>query len=248
MKERGANPCPSSSPAPCRPPPPPLARVATVDCSSPGAAEAIRDAFSTLGCFYATGLGVRRSTVSALLSRSREFFALPLADKMRIKSDSNFRGYTPMNDERLGGDPAGDFKEGVYFGRDLTDEGDKLYGLPLHGPNQWPERPAAYRPAVEAAFAEFRGAAGVLLRLTAGALGIGDDEFFVRKFFEEDGEEEGEAEEGGSSRGKGKEKASSSSGGRRRRSLAMDFIRTLHYAPQASRPEAGELGCGAHSD
>lgn len=249
IEEQGANPCSSSSPAPC-PPPPPLARVATVDCSSPGAAEAIRDAFSTLGCFYATGLGVRRSTVAALLSRSREFFALPLGDKMKIKSDSNFRGYTPMNDESLGGDPAGDFKEGVYFGRDLTDEGDRLYGLPLHGPNQWPERPAAYRPAVEAAFAEFRGAAGVLLRLTARALGIGDDEFFVRKFEEggQDGEEgeDGEAEEGGSSRGKGgKGKASSSSS---RRSLAMDFIRTLHYAPQASRPEAGELGCGAHSD
>ena len=57
---------------------------------------------------------------------------------MKIKSDSNFRGYTPMNDERLGGNPAGDFKEGVYFGRDLTDEGDPLFGLPLHGPNQWP--------------------------------------------------------------------------------------------------------------
>ena len=36
--------------------------------------------------------------------------------------------------------------------------------------------------------------------------------------------------------------------GNRRRSLAMDFIRTLHYAPRASRPEAGELGCGAHCD
>lgn len=266
--EQGA-PCSSSapSPPPPLPPLPPVARVATIDCSSPGAAQAIREAFETLGCFYATGLGVRRSTVSALLSRSRAFFALPLEAKMRIKSDSNFRGYTPMNDEKLGGDPAGDFKEGVYFGRDLTDESDALFKLPLHGPNQWPED-AAYRAAVEAAFEEFRAAAGALLRLTAGALGLGDDEFFVRKFEEgregggeggeggevgggeSGGEGGGDAEEGGSSRGGGREAAAEDKGRDKgsRRSLAMDFIRTLHYAPQVSRPEAGELGCGAHSD
>ena len=89
---------------------------------------------------------------------------------MRIKSDSNFRGYTPMNDEKLGGDPAGDFKEGVYFGRDLTDERDvALFGhLPLHGKNQWPEEPAAYRAAVEAAFGEFRAAADALFSFGKG--------------------------------------------------------------------------------
>ena len=92
-------PAPSPPPPPPLPLPPPLARVSTIDCSTPGAAQAIRQALTTLGCFYATGLGVRRSTVSALLSQSRAFFSLPLETKMKIKSDANFRGYTPMNDE-----------------------------------------------------------------------------------------------------------------------------------------------------
>ena len=169
---------------------------------------------------------------------------------MKIKSDANFRGYTPMNDETLGGDPAGDFKEGVYFGRDITDERDALFGLPLHGPNQWPERPAGYRPAVEAAFEEFRAAGGVLLRLAAGALGIQEEDFFVRKFEGEEGGSGVVAEGGGSSSRSEAAAAAADKGdeGNRRRSLAMDFIRTLHYAPRASRPEAGELGCGAHCD
>lgn len=156
---------------------------------------------------------------------------------MKIKSDSNFRGYTPMNDEKLGGDPAGDFKEGVYFGRDVVDERDALFGLPLHGPNQWPSDADApgYRGSVEASFAEFRAAASVLLRLAAQALGIRED-FFVRKFEGGEGEEEG-----GGGGGEVEDERS-------RRSLAMDFIRTLHYAPLVSRPEAGELGCGAHCD
>lgn len=164
---------------------------------------------------------------------------------MKIKSDSNFRGYTPMNDERLGGDPAGDFKEGVYFGRDLVDKSDALSGLPLHGPNQWPseEDSPGYREAVEASFEEFRAASGILMRLSAHALGIRDD-FFVRKFEGEEGEEEGEEKEGEEER----DRRSEAEGDMQRKSLAMDFIRTLHYKPLVSRPEAGELGCGAHCD
>ena len=251
---------PFSPPPPPPPlPPPPAARVSTIDCSSPGAAVAIRDSLTTLGCFYATGLGIRRSTVSSLLSCSRSFFSLPLETKMKIKSDSNFRGYTPMNDEKLGGEPAGDFKEGVYFGKDVVDERDALFGLPLHGPNQWPSDADApgYRGSVEASFAEFRAAASVLLRLAAQALGIRED-FFVRKFEGGEGEEEGgggggagqpKGEVGGEKEGEGPgQPEREAEDERSRRSLAMDFIRTLHYAPLVSRPEAGELGCGAHCD
>lgn len=238
MSKEGAPPSPSSQPLP--PPPPPLARVSTIDCSATNAAAAIRESLTTLGYFYGTGLGIKRATVASLLSRSRSFFSLPLETKMKIKSDSNFRGYTPMNDERLGGNPAGDFKEGVYFGRDLTDEGDPLFGLPLHGPNQWPSEEDApgYKEAVEGSFEEFRGAAQVLMRLVAEALGI-DADFFVRKFEGEEEEEEKKEEEKEKEREKNRAP---------RRSLAMDFIRTLHYAPVISRPESGELGCGAHCD
>ena len=190
-------------------------------------------------------------------SRSHAFFSLPLETKMGIKSDSNFRGYTPMNDEKLGGDPAGDFKEGLYFGRDIVDASDPLFGLPLHGPNQWPPAGAApgYREAVERSFEEFRAASSVLLGLVAQALDVKYD-FFVRKFFggEGEGEEEGEEGEEGGKKG-GKEGAKEEDKGDKkdgksdnRRSLAMDFIRTLHYAPLVSRPETGELGCGAHCD
>lgn len=196
------------------------------------------------------GLGVRRSTIAALLSGSRAFFSLPLETKMRIKSDSNFRGYTPMNDERLGGDPAGDFKEGVYFGRDITDKGDPLFDLPLHGPNQWPSDAdvPGYKEAVESSFEEFRAASSVLLRLVARALEVKDD-FFVRKFFEgeeEEGKREGEGN-GAREAAKGDER-DGHEGEKRRRCLAMDFIRTLHYAPMVSNPETGKLGCGAHCD
>lgn len=229
--------------------------VVTVDCSAPGAPEAIRDALRTIGCFYAVGLGVRRRTVSTLLARSRDFFSLPLEAKMRIRSDANFRGYTPMSDEKLGegddGDGAistysttsvvGDFKEGVYFGRDLPDDGTHpLSLLPLHGPNQWPSEADApgYRGAVEASFEEFRGAAGCLMRLVALALGVEED-FFVRKF---------SSSSVSSSSGASGRVGESKNDDNDDNSAAMDFVRTLHYAPRRSRPELGELGANPHRD
>ena len=103
--------------------------------------------------------------------------------------------------------------------------------------------------AVEEAFREFRDAADVLLRLVALALGLEED-FFERMFFEEEreGGGDGKGKEGDGEDEEGDEENGTRKKRSKRKCLAMDFIRTLHYAPVASIPEEGKLGCGAHCD
>lgn len=93
---------------------------------------------------------------------------------------------SPAGEETL--DPArqkaGDTKEGFYIGREV-EEGCAEYGLPLRGPNNWPDEKAlglvAFREPMEAYFSHVCSLARRLLPAFEVALGLEAD-FFADKF------------------------------------------------------------------
>jgi isopenicillin N synthase-like dioxygenase len=114
------------------------------------AAERIGEACRESGFFYVVGHGVNEELQERLHTLSREFFALPVAEKMRIPMSLGgraWRGYFRVGDELTSGLP--DQKEGLYFGEELSsDHSLVVAGTALHGPNLFPPHPARLRETV----------------------------------------------------------------------------------------------------
>ena len=62
-------------------------------------------AASDVGFFYISGAAIEPACFDALLAATKEFFALPLEEKMRsyIGLSSCHRGYVPVGEEGLNG-------------------------------------------------------------------------------------------------------------------------------------------------
>lgn len=113
-------------------------------------ATAIGQACESVGFFQIVGHGVDPTLRQRLLELSAEFFALPEPAKKRIAmplAGRAWRGWFPVGGELTSGVP--DDKEGLYFGTELAaDDPRVLAGMPLHGPNLFPEQPSALRESV----------------------------------------------------------------------------------------------------
>lgn len=105
------------------------------------AAEAIGAACRDLGFFYASGHAIAPATLTQLAEASQRFFALPVAEKMKIamaRGGRAWRGFFPVGGELTSGKP--DIKEGLYFGEELGPDDPRVKaGLPLHGANLFPD-------------------------------------------------------------------------------------------------------------
>jgi isopenicillin N synthase-like dioxygenase len=114
------------------------------------AAAAIDRACRDAGFFAIVGHGVDASLRDRLDALAREFFALPDDEKDEIemaRGGRAWRGWFPVGGELTSGVP--DHKEGIYFGSELSaDDPRARAGLPLHGPNLFPARPAGLRATV----------------------------------------------------------------------------------------------------
>jgi isopenicillin N synthase-like dioxygenase len=95
------------------------------------------------GFFYIHGHEVAAELQERLEQLSREFFALETARKQEIAMNTGgraWRGYFAVGDELTSGQP--DQKEGIYFGEELPSDDPRVQaGLPLHGPNLFPDIP-----------------------------------------------------------------------------------------------------------
>jgi len=150
-----------------------FSHIPIIDVSDiPAAADRIGEACRESGFFYVVGHGVPEELQERLRILSRQFFALPTAEKMRIPmalGGRPWRGYFRVGDELTSGLP--DQKEGLYFGEELpNDHPAVLAGTPLHGANLFPEFPVGIRETVleyMAAMAELghRLMAGIALSL-----------------------------------------------------------------------------------
>nr|MBA3459859.1 isopenicillin N synthase family oxygenase [Deltaproteobacteria bacterium] len=111
---------------------------------------------------------------------ARAFFELPEETKLAIAmahAGRRWRGYFPVGGELTSGVP--DAKEGLYIGRELADNDPRvLAGIPLHGPNLWPDADVpALRPTVLAWIDAAAEVAQLVMSAIARALDLPRDYF-----------------------------------------------------------------------
>jgi isopenicillin N synthase-like dioxygenase len=174
-----------------------------------------------IGFMVIGGHGVDPGLIDAVETLSREFFDLPLDEKMRIvrPAPDVTRGYQPLKAEVLarsrGADAAGDLNESLMIGPvDTTDA--PYYSAAAAGKhfaaNLWPERPAGLREAYESYYRVMDSLAIDLMRLFALALDLPE------RYFDASVD----------------------------RSISR--LRVRNYPAPEIAPEPGQLRAGAHSD
>lgn len=143
------------------------------------AAKALDAVSREYGFFYVKGHGIDQVLIGRLIQRAKEFFALPLERKMEWyigKSTQQHKGYVPEGEEVFYGGTR-DRKEAFDLGKDLSaDHPDTLAGIPLLGPNVWPEVPG-FREDVGDYYEAAMAVGNRLFRGFALALGLEEDYF-----------------------------------------------------------------------
>ncbi|WP_158814145.1 isopenicillin N synthase family oxygenase [Methylocapsa sp. S129] len=139
-------------------------------------AQKVRHACENSAFFYIANHGVSRAVIDGAFAEARRFFSLPLDEKMKVYKSKFHRGYLPLGTTQYPGQKK-DLKDSFDFGVDLPlDDPDVAAGLPLHGPNQWPDLPG-FREALEAYFEGVRAAGIKLTRVLAVSLDLEEDYF-----------------------------------------------------------------------
>jgi isopenicillin N synthase-like dioxygenase len=131
-----------------------------------------------IGFFLIEGHGVKPETRAAMFEAMRTFFALPAEEKeaIAISKSPCHRGYVGIATEVLDDKDtlAGDLKETLDTGGEHgPDHPEVVAGVPLFGPNQFPDLPG-FREAWEAYRTEVIEAAERMQRAMAHALGLPD--------------------------------------------------------------------------
>ncbi|HEY1620605.1 MAG TPA: 2-oxoglutarate and iron-dependent oxygenase domain-containing protein [Streptosporangiaceae bacterium] len=148
-------------------------------------AREIVASFRRTGFAVITGHGIPADVFDDMCAVSREFFALPREEKMRVvfPAPEVIRGYEPVPD-LTGEFRAPNQMESFLINR-LDAVGDYPEGSPearlWRWPNLWPERPASLRPIWERYYSEMEHLGNRLLELVALGLGLPGD-WFADKF------------------------------------------------------------------
>jgi isopenicillin N synthase-like dioxygenase len=149
-------------------------------------ATAIDDACRSLGFFAVVGHPVSPALVTDTRRAVRDFFELPLDEKLaaRTTNHSSGRGYVPLEAETLSFtttyEAPPDAKESFSIGPFDTGT-DPYYRYEPSGiafsPNVWPERTPAFAGALQRYYTALGGLAADLLTLTALAFDLPPDWF-----------------------------------------------------------------------
>ena len=130
--------------------------IASVSLERPLAelAEDLGRSFAEYGFAVVRDHGIPSDLIARAEQKSREFFALPEAVKMRyhLAGKGGARGYTPFGIERAKDAAVHDLKEFWHVGRSLP-PGDPLE--PFMPPNVWPGEVDGFRETFETLYAEF---------------------------------------------------------------------------------------------
>ena len=153
-------------------------------------AREIGRACERIGFFLISGHGVDTSLCERARDASRAFFDLPLEEKLAIRQrpdDKANRGYEPLGTEHLsatiGVETPPDLKESLSFGPLVVPDDPSFHteaAAPHYAPNIWPQRPAAFRPAIEAYIEALDRLGRHLHRLAAVAFDLPEDHFDSR--------------------------------------------------------------------
>jgi isopenicillin N synthase-like dioxygenase len=149
--------------------------VAEPGTAAHGAAHALDAAFRTHGFATVVGHGIDPALLPRVEAAARAFFALPDEAKAEVamaRGGRAWRGWFPVGGELTSG--VADQKEGLYVGVDLPASDPRVAaGLPLHGPNLWPDEPSDLGPAIDAWMAATTEVGHALLRGIGVGLGLG---------------------------------------------------------------------------
>ena len=149
-------------------------------------AQAISDACQNWGFFYIINHGVSEKLQEQLETLSKQFFALPEDVKMKIPMSNGgraWRGFFPVGGELTSGKP--DLKEGLYLGTELPSSDPRVQeGLPLHGPNLWPEEIPELKTVVLEWLAVMEKLARAVMKGIALSLDLAAD-YFEKNYLED---------------------------------------------------------------
>ncbi len=146
-------------------------------------ADAIGKACRDVGFLYIRNHRIPASAAIGAHDAMARYFALPLAEKMKLDINKlqRHRGYVPLGG--LYADPTAepDLQEGFELSLDLPDD-DPHYqgGNIMMGPNVWPDGLPAFRPAIYDYYLRVVGLGPVIFRAFALTLGV-DEDFFEDK-------------------------------------------------------------------
>jgi len=115
-------------------------------------AAQLRDACIQVGFFYVKNHAVPQAVIDQAFVQTKRFFALPLAEKMKIhiSHSNNHRGYVPLLEENTDPTAKGDLHEALDFALDVpSNDSDVLAGKTLYGPNIYPVELIGFRDAID---------------------------------------------------------------------------------------------------
>jgi isopenicillin N synthase-like dioxygenase len=139
-----------------------------------GVAREIDHACRDIGFFRITGHGVDPDLLDRIDAAARQFFAQPDDVKRAIampNAGAAWRGWFPVGGELTSGRP--DRKEGLYIGAEHAPTHPRVVaGVPLHGPNLFPDEPADLGPAVLEWLDQLEAVAAAVMRGIAIGLGL----------------------------------------------------------------------------
>lgn len=156
----------------------PAARAAVV--------RAVAEACEHVGFLCIAGHGLDAGLLERAFAVSRDFFDLPVAEKLRYRPAGEVapRGYAAFATKGLGAtlDVATpkDLREQFMLGTPAPMPASLAaypHAAGCYAPNLWPEHPAAYRPVFTALYGEMEGLAGRLMHIFALSLGLAEDYF-----------------------------------------------------------------------
>ena len=135
------------------------------------AAEELLQATRECGFIYVRIGSKHANTIENVRRAQRSFFDLSIASKSEIAIDVNNRGYMAEGLAQMHGAVRRDQKEVFFWGREAdSSDPDVIAGLPLCGPNQWPEVPG-FEDAVLDYSSMIQSIGDKLLQIVAVSLG-----------------------------------------------------------------------------
>lgn len=146
-------------------------------------ASELRSSCIDVGFAYIVNHGVAEKTIDRMFEVSRQFFSLPAEEKLKVKLNRFKRGYAQQGiNQHPGYEP--DLKEFYEFANDRPINDPKVVaGLPMHGPNLWPEDHPWLREACDAYFEEMMSLGQRLLPLFSLSLGLPQD--YLSSYFQD---------------------------------------------------------------
>jgi isopenicillin N synthase-like dioxygenase len=185
-------------------------------------ARQIDQACRDIGFLVITGHGVSKPLAEKVYALSRQFFDLPVAEKMQCQrpAPDQVRGYARLGSEAaqygLGGESPPDLNESLSIGPIDVDYADPYYTCreagPHFAPNVWPDRVAGLREAWTKWFQVMERLARDLMRMFALGLDL-PEQFFDDKI-----------------------------------DRHISMFRVLNYPDQPQPPLPNQFRSGAHSD